>query len=37
MSVIEMALYVVLIPQIFKLQLLVEDRDIEDQLRSQAL
>jgi len=34
---VELAVCVVLIPQIFKLQLLVEDKELESSLRSQAL
>ena len=33
----ETAIFVVLMPQIFKLQLLVEDRELEKQLRREAL
>lgn len=34
---VELAICIVLIPQIFKLQLLVEDKELESSLRSQAL
>jgi len=34
---VELAVCIVLIPQIFKLQLLVEDKELESSLRSQAL
>ena len=34
---VELAVCIVLIPQIFKLQLLVEDKELESSLRSEAL
>jgi hypothetical protein len=34
---VETAVFIVLMPQILKLQLLVEDRELEKQLRKQAL
>ena len=34
---IELALYVVLIPQVLKIQLLVENKELESKLRSKAL
>jgi hypothetical protein len=33
----EVAVYIVLVPQVFKLQLLVEDRELETSLRREAL
>mgnify|MGYP006893244138 CR=1 FL=1 len=34
---VEMAIYIILVPQVFKLQLLVEDRELETSLRRHAL
>ena len=34
---IELALYVILVPQVLKLQLLVENKELESRLRSKAI